>query len=75
MKLEVEEVQISVDTCFEFGVSLEAGSQELEAGLLRCCDVAELLRTCRGLFARFHQPGSPTRAGFARGGVEERRGL
>ena len=55
MKLEVEEVWISMDKCFESGVSLEAGSQELEPGLLRCCDVAELLRTCCGLFERFLQ--------------------
>ena len=41
-----------MDTCFESGVSLEASSQELEAGLLRCCDVA-MLRSCCGLVADF----------------------
>jgi len=50
MKLEVGEVQISVDTCFESGVSLEAGSKQLEAGfvaMLRC------LRSCYELVADF----------------------
>src|SRR5262249_20832078 len=44
--------RFSVDTCLEFGVSLEASRQKLEADLLRCCDVA-MLRSCCGLVADF----------------------